>query len=204
MMHELYGRFPKFNRVFVGPRPWHIEIRHRLKKTSTINLCGFETLKLKIRRLKLWKPTVRAQLLKGRRLIVRYCFVICEFIFHCKFLHECTSCIPLVHLDQGARRTLQGHSADGGPEKYHIYIYIYIYIYTHIHIYIYIYMYICTYIYIYIYICCAVYRVVVCLFVLCLVEVLRSPDLKGGYTRSPLQDSRLFGPSPWKILALIV
>ena len=24
------------------------------------------------------------------------------------------------------------------------------------------------------------------------------------YTRSPLQDSRLFGPSPWKILALIV
>ena len=25
-----------------------------------------------------------------------------------------------------------------------------------------------------------------------------------AYTRSPLQDSRLFGPSPWKILALIV
>ena len=24
------------------------------------------------------------------------------------------------------------------------------------------------------------------------------------YTRSPLEDSRLFGPSPWKILALIV
>ena len=22
-----------------------------------------------------------------------------------------------------------------------------------------------------------------------------------GYTRSPLQDSRLFGPSPWKIVA---
>ena len=38
---------------FVGPRPWHIEIRHRVKKTSTINLFGFETLKLKIRRLKL-------------------------------------------------------------------------------------------------------------------------------------------------------
>ena len=35
----------------------HIEIRHRVKKTSTINLFGFETLKLKIRRLKLWKPT---------------------------------------------------------------------------------------------------------------------------------------------------
>ena len=53
-----YGRFPKFNRVFVGPRPWHIEIRHRVKKTSTMNLLGFETLKLKNRRLKLWKPTV--------------------------------------------------------------------------------------------------------------------------------------------------
>ena len=25
-----------------------------------------------------------------------------------------------------------------------------------------------------------------------------------AYARSPLQDSRLFGPSPWKILALIV
>ena len=46
------------NFVFLGPRPWHIEIRHRVKKTSTINLFGFETLKLKIRRLKLWKPTV--------------------------------------------------------------------------------------------------------------------------------------------------
>ena len=42
---------------FFGPRPWHVEIRHRVKKTSTINLSGFETLKLKIRRLKLWKPT---------------------------------------------------------------------------------------------------------------------------------------------------
>ena len=41
-----------------GPRPWHIEIRHRVKRTSTINLLGFETLKLKFRRLKLWKPTV--------------------------------------------------------------------------------------------------------------------------------------------------
>ena len=42
--------------VFFGPRPWHIEIRHRVKKTSTINLFGFETLELKVRRLKLWKP----------------------------------------------------------------------------------------------------------------------------------------------------
>ena len=44
--------------VFFLPRPWHIEIRHRVRKTSTIDLFGFETLKLKIRRLKLWKPTV--------------------------------------------------------------------------------------------------------------------------------------------------
>ena len=44
---------------FLGPRPWHIEIRHRVKtKTSTINWFGCETLKLKIRRLNLWKPTV--------------------------------------------------------------------------------------------------------------------------------------------------
>ena len=40
---QLYGRFPKFHRVFVGPRPWHIEIRHRVKKTSTIDLFGFDT-----------------------------------------------------------------------------------------------------------------------------------------------------------------
>ena len=59
---------------FFGPRPWHIEIRHRVKKISAINLFGFETLNLKIRRLKLWKPTVlitltlaRTQLLRARR-----------------------------------------------------------------------------------------------------------------------------------------
>ena len=44
--------------VIFWPRPWHIEIRHRFNKTSTIKLSGFETLILKIRRLKLWKPTV--------------------------------------------------------------------------------------------------------------------------------------------------
>ena len=31
-----------------GPKPWHIEIRHRVKQTYTINLFGFEILKLKI------------------------------------------------------------------------------------------------------------------------------------------------------------
>ena len=59
LMHLIvYGRFPKFHRVLFGPRPWHIEIRHRVKQTYTIKLFGFETLKLTIRRLKLWKPTV--------------------------------------------------------------------------------------------------------------------------------------------------
>ena len=28
---------------FFGSRPWHIEIRHRVEKTSTIDLSGFET-----------------------------------------------------------------------------------------------------------------------------------------------------------------
>ena len=40
--------FRNFIVFFVGPRPWYIEIRHRVKQTSTINLFGFETLKLKI------------------------------------------------------------------------------------------------------------------------------------------------------------
>ena len=43
---------------FFGPRPWHIETRHRVKQIFTINLLGFGILKLKFRRLKLWKPTV--------------------------------------------------------------------------------------------------------------------------------------------------
>ena len=46
--------------AFFGPRPWHIEIQHRVENTSTADLFGFETLKLTIRKLKLWKPTVSA------------------------------------------------------------------------------------------------------------------------------------------------
>ena len=56
--NKLLRSVSEISSCFVGPRPWHIEIRHRVKKTSTISLFGFETLKLKIRRLKLWKPTV--------------------------------------------------------------------------------------------------------------------------------------------------
>ena len=53
----VYGRFQTFHRVF--PRPWHIEIRHRVKTNQQLhNLFGFEILKFKTR-LKLWKPTVR-------------------------------------------------------------------------------------------------------------------------------------------------
>ena len=31
--------------------------------------------------------------------------------------------------------------------------------------------------------------------------LLASQDCCGNYTRSPLEDSRPFGPSPWKVLA---
>ena len=55
-----YGRFPKFHRVFSGRDSGTLKSDIVSIKTSTINLFGFETLKLKIRRLKLWKPTVAA------------------------------------------------------------------------------------------------------------------------------------------------
>ena len=53
----MYGRFPKFHRVFLGRDPGILKSDIVSTKTSTINLFGFETLKLKIRRLKLWTPT---------------------------------------------------------------------------------------------------------------------------------------------------
>ena len=43
---------------FLGRDPGTLKSDIVSTKTSTINLFGFETLKLKIRRLKLWKPTV--------------------------------------------------------------------------------------------------------------------------------------------------
>ena len=55
--HTITRSISEISSCFLGPRPWHIEIRHRVRKTSTINLFGFEALKLKLRRLKLWKPT---------------------------------------------------------------------------------------------------------------------------------------------------
>ena len=58
--------------------------------------------------------------------------------------------------------------------------------------YIYIYIYMCVYIYIYIYIIWRYDR--------------RTPHAKRAcsYTWFPLEDSRLFGPSPWKILAATI
>ena len=58
MCTHVYGRFPKFHRVLLGRYPGTLKSDIVSTKTSTINLFGFETLKLKIRRLKLWRPTV--------------------------------------------------------------------------------------------------------------------------------------------------
>ena len=51
-----HGRLTKFC-VFLGRDPGTLKSDIVSTKTSTINLFGFETLKLKIRRSKLWKPT---------------------------------------------------------------------------------------------------------------------------------------------------
>ena len=110
------GRFPKLHRVLLGPRPWHIELRHRVKTTSTINLFGFETLKLKIRRLKLWKPTEKGTPWHSE-----------ECRFHgstqkhlCKNTHEI--CSDPIRGRGGRPRVL----------IHYVYIYIYIYVCTHI------------------------------------------------------------------------
>ena len=58
MTIDVYGRFPKFHRVFFGRDSGTLKSDIVSTKTSTLNLFGFETLKLKIRRLKFWKPTV--------------------------------------------------------------------------------------------------------------------------------------------------
>ena len=55
---------------FVGPRPWHIEIRHCVRKTSTINLFGFETLKLKIQIM---------ETDRGRLTSIVWCDYVCQF-----------------------------------------------------------------------------------------------------------------------------
>ena len=53
-----FGRFPNFHRVFWGRDPGTLKSDIVSTKKSTIDLFEFETIKLKIGRLKLWKPTV--------------------------------------------------------------------------------------------------------------------------------------------------
>ena len=72
----------------------------------------------------------------------------------------------------------------------YMYTYVYVYVYTYIYIYIYIHIHIYIYIYIHTYIIAQSAPGT---------HSRESPNQ--GYTRSPSQDSRLFGPRPWKILA---
>ena len=65
-----YGRFPKFHRVFSGRDPGTLKSDIVSTKTSTIDLFGFETLKYKIRRLNLWKPTVSSLKVTGTRMAI--------------------------------------------------------------------------------------------------------------------------------------
>ena len=91
-----------------------------------------------------------------------------------------------------------------------VYIYIYIYMYAYVYIYIYAYIYIYIYIYTYTYI--HIYMLIRCTYVHIDIGIEHGARRLGrhcgggwysgvAYTRSPLQDSLLFGPSPWKILA---
>ena len=54
-----YGRLYNFHRVCWGRNPG--TLKSDIVSKNTINSFGFETLKLKIRKLKLWKPTVGSQ-----------------------------------------------------------------------------------------------------------------------------------------------
>ena len=101
----------------------------------------------------------------------------------------------------------RGRASSSAPSHMHACIYIYIYTYITCMLYVYNVIHVCVYIYIYIYMYIAnVYTELIhCnsnLLTLSLNMI--SGDgvsLCGPYTRSPLQDSRLFGPRPWKILA---
>ena len=52
------GRFPKFHRVFWGRDPGTLKSDIVSKKHPQLICSDLETLNLKFRRLKLWKPTV--------------------------------------------------------------------------------------------------------------------------------------------------
>ena len=67
-----YGRIRKFHRVFVGPRPWHIEIRHRVKKTHPQLICS--DLRLSNWNFEDWNYGNRPY---GVSLLIHVCFIVC-------------------------------------------------------------------------------------------------------------------------------
>ena len=119
---------------------------------------------------------------------------ICMYIYNCVYIHIYTYLYISLSL----------------------YTYVYIYIYTYLHLSLYIHICICVYIYIYIYIYTYIYVRIFCSAQppgdrppppVSHVDGQHHVDAAlhqwswNPYTRSPLEDSRLFGPSPWKILA---
>ena len=98
-----------------GPRPWHIEIRHRVKQTSTTDLSGFETHELKFRRLKLWKPTVLSR-----------DFNECDYYYYYYYYYDFNECAPRAGAQTGVRAVCKCRN---GVVCMYIYIYIYINIY---------------------------------------------------------------------------
>ena len=157
VVEYVYGRFPKFHSVFVGPRPWHIEIRHRVKKTSTINLFGFETLKLRFRRLKLWKPTVQCSIMQCNVVYVSASLLhalaacqvhlrtyecVCIYIYIHTYTYICIYIDIYIYIQRERERDLSLSLSLS------LFLSLYIYIHTHIHIHIH--THVCIYIYIYI------------------------------------------------------
>ena len=175
----MYGRFPRFHRVFLGRDPGTLKSDIVSTKTSTINLFGFETLKLKIRRLKLWKPTVwsfqqptfalRQALLSfqqprctvhARQVLLSFKQPTFQAIATHRWRFSCTCsyavCFTLNYDMQVVGMIVRPPHEQCVPYIY-IYIYIYMYIRTHTHVCIYIYICIPAYTYMCIYECVYVY-----------------------------------------------
>ena len=127
-MRNPYSRFPKYHRAFLGRDSGTLKSDIVSKKTSTMNLFGFETLKLKIRRLKLWKPTVSVCSVRSGRGGGRGSA-------SPEVIHMCVHTYIYMYT----------------------YIYTYIYICIYIYIHIYIYMYVCMCVCVYVCRCVGVY-----------------------------------------------
>ena len=160
-----YSRFPKINRVLLGRDPGTLKSDIVSKRISTINLFGFETLKLEIRRLKLWKLTVHCgaedsmrPCRAARQLASAYHSAV-EYIYIYIYTHYIQT---YRHTDIQTYRHTYIHTYIQTDIHTYIYTYTYTYIYIHIHTYTYIYIhrytyihisaYIYVYVYIYIYI----------------------------------------------------